>query len=512
MRAGLGGSSLQRAMTTTGSARWKRPASITALALGVAMAIVSAGCTGSADKAGGSSGRIVLRLSVAYRPDPDATKVRYFAAQVAKLSAGAMKIDVAFDANPGRNTVPDVEARVAKSVRDGRYDLGWIGARAWDELGVTSFQALQAPFLITNYALLDKVVTSSLADEMLGGLQEYGVMGLALVPSFMRHPVGLTDPLVSVSDYSVARIRTIASRATDALMRSLGATPIHIANAKVNDAIAAGEIDGQEAYLYGLPRSDITVTANVVFFGKAITLFVGERAFERLDDEQQAILLDAARRTLGHAAAHPVAHALAFENVLLRQWCAARVRGRAVLATPAELAGLRRAAQPVYAELESDPRTKAFIAEIRALKASLPPEPPITVPASCLEFRRQPTPVGRPRSPSVLNGTYRWVLTRKAAQAFGDPANAPENDHYPAVNEAVLRDGTWSLPKGQETGTYRIVGNRITFHQGRYANTFTFKRDRDGTLHLRPVPPMDRGDQWVWAGASWRRIGPPRET
>jgi TRAP-type C4-dicarboxylate transport system substrate-binding protein len=496
-------------MSTTGLARWKRPASITAVALGVAVAVVSAGCTGSADKAGGSSGRIVLRLSVAYRPDPDATKVRYFAAQVAKLSAGAMKIDVAFDANPGGNTVPDVEARVAKSVRDGRYELGWIGARAWDELGVTSFQALQAPFLITNYALLDKVVTSSLADEMLAGLQAYGVIGLALVPSFMRHPVGVTRRLVAPSDFVGARIRSVPSRATDALLHSLGATPVHIANAKVKDATAAGEIDGHEAYLFSLPLSDITVTANVVLFGKAITLFVGERPFERLTDEQQAILLDAARRTLDHAATHPVAHALAFESVLLRQWCAERVRGRAVLATPAELAALRRAARPVYRELESDPRTKAFIAEIRALKASLPPEPPITVPASCLEFRRQPTPVGRPRSPSILNGTYRWVLTRKAAQAFGDPATAPENDHYPSVNEAVLRDGSWSIPKGQETGTYRIVGNRVTFHQGRYANTFTFRRDKDGTLHLTPVPPMDRGDQWVWAGAPWRRVGPP---
>jgi len=481
---------------------------LAAVALCVTIALVSAGCGESGDKAGGRTGPTVLRLGVAYAPDRDAAHARYFAAQVAKLSKGTMKVNVSF--NAGGHTAPDVEARVVKSVRSGTYDLGWIGARAWDGLGVTSFQALQAPFLITNYALLDQVVTSPIAERMLAGLDDHGVVGLALIPSLLRHPVGITRPLRSVSDFSGARIRTVPSRATDALLRSLGATPLHIANAKVNAALDAGEFDGQESYLWALPLADISVTANVVFFGKAITLFAGEDAFERLTDDEQAIVRRAAERTVARTATHPVAKALGFETVLIRQWCAKRVRGRAVLATPAERAGLVRAARPVYAELERDVQTKALIAEIRGLKESLPAEPPISAPADCLELRRPPKPVGKAKSPSILNGTYRWVLTREAALAFGDPADAPENDHYPAVNEAVLRDGRFRIPNDPANrGTYAIVGNRITFRSARNANTFTYVRDRDGTLHLSAVQPMDRGDEWVTAGAPWRRVGPP---
>jgi hypothetical protein len=38
---------------------------------------------------------------------------------------------------------------------------------------------------------------------------------------------------------------------------------------------------------------------------------------------------------------------------------------------------------------------------------------------------------------------------------------------------------------------------------------FTFTRDHDGTLHLKPILPMDFGDQFVWAYRPWRRVGPP---
>ena len=494
---------------------------LTLIASLVACALLAAttGCTssrsdGSADKAGGSTGRVVLRLGAAYGEDqPDAPWVRYFAAQVARLSEGALRVDVVF--RVGGNGVPDVEPRLAKRVRDGDYDLGWIGARAWDELGVTSFQALQAPFLITNYALLDRVVESPLAGEMLQGLDGYGVIGLALVPSLLRHPIGFTHPLVALSDFEGARIRTNPSRVTDAIVRSLGAMPVHVANAEITEGIATRRFDGQEAYLAQLPVSDIAVSANVVLFAKALTLFANGRVFERLDREQRAVLREAARRTVARSASYPIEQSLGYENVLLRQWCTGRVRGRAVLASAADLAALVRVTRPVYAELERDPRTRAFIAGIRELKASLPPAPPITAPAECLEPRgRQPSARAPARSPSILNGTYRWVLTEKGAKAFPYPAKPGD---LPIVNEIVLRDGTWQTPRSRtdppDTGTYWITGNRLTLDWPSfgYSGTFRFRRDADGTLRLKGVRPMDRGDEWVWSGAPWHRIGPPRD-
>jgi hypothetical protein len=41
---------------------------------------------------------------------------------------------------------------------------------------------------------------------------------------------------------------------------------------------------------------------------------------------------------------------------------------------------------------------------------------------------------------------------------------------------------------------------------------FRFARDPNGTIHLKPVLPMDSGDQFIWASKPWRRIGPPTAT
>jgi hypothetical protein len=38
---------------------------------------------------------------------------------------------------------------------------------------------------------------------------------------------------------------------------------------------------------------------------------------------------------------------------------------------------------------------------------------------------------------------------------------------------------------------------------------FTYSADPDGTLHLMPLPSVERGDRFVWSSQPWRRIGPP---
>jgi hypothetical protein len=163
--------------------------------------------------------------------------------------------------------------------------------------------------------------------------------------------------------------------------------------------------------------------------------------------------------------------------------------------------------QPVYAALERDPQTRAFITRIRTLAASLPSPPPVVVPTSCLGPRRAGPSAG-PRSPSILNGTYHRLLTADAARTFGAPATG--GTEYPLVLTSVLRDGTWTTnDEPSVVGTYTVRDNEVVFELAGDVMRFTFARDHDGTLHLRPILPMDRGDQWIMAGAPWRRVGPP---
>jgi hypothetical protein len=116
--------------------------------------VVAAGKTGRRRKFTNSSGvslkrsSITLQLAVADAGTLSEPYVLAFIEQVKTLSDGSITVEPTWEA--GSDTTPVFEQGVAKIVKEGQYDLGLAGSRAWDSLGITSFQALQAPFLITD--------------------------------------------------------------------------------------------------------------------------------------------------------------------------------------------------------------------------------------------------------------------------------------------------------------------------------------------------------------------------
>jgi TRAP-type C4-dicarboxylate transport system substrate-binding protein len=477
------------------------PALVVAMGL-LGMLPAACGPDSAGDKAGGSNAPAELRLAVAYgAKEPDAPAARFFASRVATLSGGSLRVRVVFDAAGQQTSGP--EERVARMVRDGDFDLGWIAARAWDRRGVTSLQALQAPFLVTSQALLARIATGPLASRMLAGLDDQGYVGLALVPDRLRHPLGVRHPLASPQDFAGARVRVIPSRASDALMQALGATPVHVSNEDVHTAMLHREIDGSETALGASSGGGRYLTTNVTLFAKALTLFADRSAYERLDDDQRSVIRRAAEQTVARVATHPPP-----ETALVRRFCEA---GRVVLATKADTAALQRAAARVYTQLERDVQTKALIAGIRELKAQTPATPAPAVAASCSQ--RGGPAHGKALRTAALNGTYRWVLTKAGAVAAGA---SDDDEDIGNVVTMTLRDGRWLLgdTNGGDAGTYQITGDRLVFDWPATGSTPTLKftRRADGTLDVKPVLPMERGDRFVWASAPWKRVGPPVRT
>lgn len=325
--------------------------------------IASAGCSGGqapqADKAGGQSPPVELRLAVADASDqqPSAAEINDFARRVGELSHGTVHISITWSA--AGEAVPGLEGRVADMVQRRRYDLGWIGARAWDERGIDSFRALQAPFLITDTQLLEEVAVGSVGRQMLNGLRPHGLVGLALVPDLPRHPVGLRRPLVSLADFTGAKIRDLPSRATDSLLTALGATPVHISAQAIGLAVTRREIDGEEGSLVGPPAGSY-VTANIAFFDKALTLFANAASLASLSDDQREAINTAAREMTGRAPA-----SIPSENDLIGKFCS---EGQIVVARDRAVKAIVRASRPVYAAFEQNAQTRRFIAAIRRLK------------------------------------------------------------------------------------------------------------------------------------------------
>jgi TRAP-type C4-dicarboxylate transport system substrate-binding protein len=182
-----------------------------------------------------------LRIATDDEPGrPAADQIEEFARQVKELSGGTLLIEPLWKA-VGEDK-DDWDQAVARGVMAGDFDMGLVPARAWDTEGVDSFAALHAPFLVTNNALLAKVIEPGVADEMLSGLDKLGVAGLALFPESTRTLFAFGNPVLKPADLAGKTIRAPRSDTTYALLTALGASPDDLAGEVFPDGVAAGQV------------------------------------------------------------------------------------------------------------------------------------------------------------------------------------------------------------------------------------------------------------------------------
>jgi TRAP-type C4-dicarboxylate transport system substrate-binding protein len=136
------------------------------VALFAVLAFSACGGGGSGDKAGGQRASTPTVLTLA-NGNGDPLALEPFADEVRKRSGGTLRIAVK---NRWREQQPDYEANLIRDVKAGKADLGWAGTRAFDDVGVSSFDALHAPLLIDSLALEGRALESSIVPEMLAGL------------------------------------------------------------------------------------------------------------------------------------------------------------------------------------------------------------------------------------------------------------------------------------------------------------------------------------------------------
>src|SRR2546426_5064754 len=100
------------------------------------VAIVAAACTGgpvSGDKAGGGGEPVVLRLAEAAADSSTDLAVAEFVRRVDQLSGG----DVRIQTLPSwGNEEPAAEQQTVRDIAAGKADLGSVGTRVFDTLGI----------------------------------------------------------------------------------------------------------------------------------------------------------------------------------------------------------------------------------------------------------------------------------------------------------------------------------------------------------------------------------------
>jgi TRAP-type C4-dicarboxylate transport system substrate-binding protein len=465
----------------------------------VTVAACSVGGDAGDDKAGGPGPPVELRLANTGGSIDQTPAVEYFVERVQDLSGGKVRIEVV---DQWADFAPDAEQQVVRDVAAGDVDLGWVGSRVFDTLGVKSFQALTAPMLIDSYALEDAVIESGVTHKMLAGLDELEVLGLAVLGDALRRPMGVDAPIVAPADWKGTSFGTLKSDGQVEAIGALGGDPVEIFGPHRRDALDDGTLKGFEFGLlqYTDPQWSSRapyVAANVHLWPQMDVVLANPERLDELSSKQRGWLEDAAGDAARRSAELANRDAWALD-------VACQGGARFAEASEADLAALRKAFEPVYASLVQHPDTKAFIARIQALKRSATPEPALAIPSECTGTAPQHATGRAGPAPSFLNGTYRWVLTQADADKIGDPET-----NYPHVNTITLKDGHLEGGCfGAKGGTYAVEDDRITFDSVEYDPNVTahFALDQDGNLHLTPVRPIDPGDAFECFYKPWTKI------
>lgn len=474
----------------------------------------SAGGSGTVvDKAGVPVGPITLK---AWSPEgedrPTGMQLTAFAQAVDRLSGGAMTIDATYGTDQsGANE----DTTVIDAVQKGDYQIGLVASRAFSTVGVDSFRALTAPFLIQSDAVADAVARDDqVTGPMLDGLPPAGLTGLALLPETIRHPFGTRGPILGLQDYRGAVLRSLPSKETYAVFAALGAKP----GFWNGDAAAAKLADGSIKIVessFGIANTSTggylkTATGNVAFFPRMNVLFANQGAAGSLGPAQREILTKAAVEAREQTIADQPTDA-----VSAARFCA--IGGRVVLANDADVAALQQAAAPYLATLAQDPATSDALTKIRAIAEATPEADPVQACAPGPSSPQDLAPWPISNSPSPIDGRYRVEITDADLDAAGVPQGNWAENH--GTYTWVIADGRMSshvvAPNPQHNSGedfYLTLRGQQAMLMSRRADRSeptdrdvlwigTWSRDQDGTLRFsdyRPgiaYAPPDRG---IW--------------
>ncbi|MEO6511184.1 MAG: TRAP transporter substrate-binding protein DctP [Nocardioides sp.] len=331
---------------------------------------------GGGDKAGTRSPVVLTVATSGYAPGDT---LAHFMEAVERLSGGDIRFDVV---SAFGSYAADSEVQMVRAIAAGELDLGSVGSRTFDLLGVTSLEALSAPLLIDSYALEKAVLASPVADQLLGGLDEVGVTGIAMSPSYFQVPIARDHALVDPRAWQGVSLGTYPSVIQEEAIRALGARPVGVIGTFREHALDTDEIQAFNVGLpfYGgddLPTKARYVAVNVRLWAQIDVIAGNSTVIDDLSPQQRGWLGQAATDTEAYAA-----RVLVDEPEGIQAAC--QQGARMVKASPEQLAALRSAFDPLYAELRSDPETSAALDEIQDLASSTTPEAAPHVPSTCL--------------------------------------------------------------------------------------------------------------------------------
>jgi TRAP-type C4-dicarboxylate transport system substrate-binding protein len=341
-----------------------------------ALALGLVACGDDDDSAGtASDGGSGTSLDIAYvttQQHPYGIAIDAFAKEV--NATGALTVT-------GQPAYPQSEIQLLADVRSGVVPMATVSSAIWDTAGITAFQALQAPFLITNYPLALAVEGGDIGKAMIdSATAESGdLVVLAIHEGGLRKPFGKIK-LASLADFKGKTIRAPQSQVLSEGFKAIGANVEPLPLPEVYQALQNGTVDGVEAnlpliYTQKWYEQAKYVTGNINFWPFPTVLAVNKSVYDGLTDAQKTALTDAAANITDNSIKIFTTPGSTVAQDLVN--CGIQY----VIAKDADVAALTSAAAGAITKLA--PESQDFVTQIQAEKDALgPPAAPPPLPTT----------------------------------------------------------------------------------------------------------------------------------
>ncbi len=178
-----------------------------------------------------------MKLSTATINDTQHEWMKRFAAAVEKDSGGRIKGEI-YPASQLGAIPRQIEGTQFGSIQ------GWVGPPEF-LVGVDErYEVIDAPGLYTTREQYDRVLADPPVRDMILGLgANKGILGAAIFPIGPSW-IDTRKPIARLADYKGLKIRVLASRFQEEIIRRLDASPVAMTLADVLPALQGGTIDG----------------------------------------------------------------------------------------------------------------------------------------------------------------------------------------------------------------------------------------------------------------------------
>lgn len=280
-----------------------------------------------------------------------------FKEAVEKATEGRVEVKIF----PARQLGDDKQ--LLEGTRIGTVDAGVISSAIFG--GSTPLMdALQLPFLITNYKMLADAFEAKEGQALLDGLDSIGLKGLAFYEGGQRHFLSNAKIIEKLDDFKGQKTRVVPAKLHLDIWKAIGASPTPVAYGEIYTSLQTGVLDATEINVTSIAAEklyevakNLTLTSQYFFPG---VLVINPKKLATLSAKDQAALIKAAHDTMRkqvEAAAEQDAKALE------------EIKGKGVkVAEFKDFKAMRTALAPIYTTYEAkDKRVADFANAVRKM-------------------------------------------------------------------------------------------------------------------------------------------------